>query len=104
MRDPKDIKILIVDDEPDIAELLGYDFEKLNFKVFTATDGKMAFEIALKEKIDIVVSDIRMPGGDGITLLDKLKKVNIEIPVVLFLSGHHDITDRKSTRLNSSHL
>jgi CheY-like chemotaxis protein len=92
MYDFSKISILIVDDEPDICELLSYDFEKLGTKVYVAHNGLDAFKIAMEQSIDAVISDIKMPGGNGITLLDELKKERKNLPVVLFISGHTDIT------------
>ncbi len=71
------LKIVVADDELPIREWLNYCLagEKDNFFVVgTASDGLQAFELAIKEKPDVVITDIRMPGMDGITLMKNVKQ------------------------------
>ena len=65
--------ILCVDDEVDILELFRDEFLELDYKVLEASNGVDAFEIFQNNKIDCVVSDIRMPGGDGVSLVKNIK-------------------------------
>ena len=58
-------KILLVDDEPDILEIVGYNLNKEGFKVYTATNGKDAIEVALSKKPDLIILDVMMPEMDG---------------------------------------
>ena len=85
------LKILVVDDEQDLREILQSEFEFEGATVYSAENGVKAFEIFQNEKIDIVVSDIRMPGGNGIDLLDKIKAINASLPLVLFMTGFSDL-------------
>lgn len=62
------VKILIVDDEPDILEFLRYNLEKEQFIVFSAGDGITGFQIAKKELPDLIILDIMMPKMDGVEL------------------------------------
>ena len=73
-------KILIVDDEKELRELLKETFEYRGFKCLTAKDGKEALEIANREVPSLIILDLIMPKLDGMD------------------------ADRKSTRLNSSHI
>ena len=66
-------KILIVDDEKDIIEFLKYNFEKEGFKVFTARNGNEGKQVAKKEKPDLIILDIMMPGMDGVELCQDLR-------------------------------
>ena len=59
-------KILVVDDEKDILEILKYNLEKEGYKIMTSEDGKSAVEIANNFKPDVVLLDIMMPGLDGV--------------------------------------
>lgn len=79
--------VLFVDDEIDICNKLAMSFELEDFKVFTANSGNQAIEV-LKNNIDIkfIVSDVKMPDGDGLFLLDYVKKNKANIPI-LMLSG-----------------
>ncbi|MEQ8625190.1 MAG: response regulator transcription factor [Vicingaceae bacterium] len=58
-------KILLVDDEPDILEIVGYNLKKEGFEVFTADNGKEAIKIAKAEKPDLIILDVMMPEMDG---------------------------------------
>lgn len=92
MREPKDIHILVVDDEESLRKAIIFDFKRKGFVVTGAENGTQAFEIVKNNRIDVVLTDVRMPGGDGIELLDKVKALNPELPVVMFITGFADIT------------
>ena len=87
MKNREDFNILIVDDEEELVASLKTNFELEGYRVFTAFGGYDALEIVNSEEIDFVLSDIRMPEGDGEMLLKKLQFSNPEIPVVLIISG-----------------
>src|SRR5688500_278842 len=59
-------KILLVDDEPDILEFLGYNLRKEGYEVITAGNGKDAIEVARRERPKLIILDVMMPGMDGI--------------------------------------
>ena len=63
---PSEIKILLVDDEPDILELVGFHLRKEGYTVFTASGGKEGVEIARKEQPALIILDVMMPDMDGI--------------------------------------
>lgn len=64
--DASEIKILIVDDEPDILSFVRYNLEKENYWVYSATNGNDALKMALKIQPHLVVLDVMMPGMNGI--------------------------------------
>jgi two-component system alkaline phosphatase synthesis response regulator PhoP len=68
-------KILIVDDEIDIIELLSYNLKKENFTVVTSMNGKEAINIASKIKPDIILMDVMMPEMDGIEACRQIKDI-----------------------------
>jgi two-component system response regulator (stage 0 sporulation protein F) len=86
-------KILIVDDENDLRETLVYTFQEDGFQVFEAASGKEAYDVVLENSVDIVLSDVRMPNGNGIELLDRLKQNNPASPKVLLISGYTDMME-----------
>lgn len=87
----KDKKILVVDDEEGIRDLVVSELEFNGAQCFQAVNGKEAFEIYQKEKMDAVISDIRMPEGDGIYFLDKIRENNIEPCTMIFMTGFSDV-------------
>lgn len=68
------LKILIVDDDPDILEFLSYNFKKKQFTVITASNGIEGIEMAEKHLPDIIISDVLMPKMDGIEMCRFIKK------------------------------
>ncbi len=96
--------ILIVDDEPDIRKMLVFDFKRQGFQTLSAASAAEAFELVLKQKIDLVLSDMRMPGGDGMSLLEKIRKIDPKIPVVIFLTGFADVTEEECIAKGASRV
>jgi len=86
--------VLCVDDEEDIIELFTDEFEEAGLNVLKATDGNAAYEIFKNNKIDCIVSDIRMPGGDGVELVKKVKADGSIIPIFL-VTGFSDYTSEE---------
>jgi two-component system, OmpR family, alkaline phosphatase synthesis response regulator PhoP len=84
----KQYKLLIVDDEPEIGELLSYNFRKKGFDVMTALNGFSGFESVKSFHPDVIILDIMMPYVNGINLCKELKTDSRfkNIPV-LFLSA-----------------
>jgi len=76
-------KILVVDDEQSMTQFLGIVLRKEGYQVTTVNSGREALEKFKSEAFDVVISDIKMPGMDGIQLLQDLKKQDASIPVVL---------------------
>ncbi len=76
-------KILIVDDDQSLREFLEIFFAEQGYKVCSASTGKEALALMKKEDVSLVLSDVRMPEMDGVTLLKEVKARNPEIPVIL---------------------
>jgi signal transduction histidine kinase len=83
-------KILLVDDEEGIRKVLGISLTDSGYKVFTAENGEEALQIFRKVNPSIVLTDIKMPGMDGIQLLQKIKNENPDTEVIM-ITGHGDI-------------
>ena len=90
MDEPAEKTILIVDDEPDIREVLGISLMDMGYRTLEAEDAPQAFDVFVKESPLIVITDIKMPGGDGIELLRKIKHENPETEVIM-ITGHGDM-------------
>ncbi len=83
------VKILLVDDEKGIRKVLKIYLQDMGYAVFTADNGKKAVEKIHGEFFDIILTDIRMPGMDGISLLKHVKK-NCPDTEVIMITGHGD--------------
>jgi len=85
------LKVLVVDDEPEILDLLNYNFTKKGIDVYTADNGRNAFEMMQKTRPDVIVLDIMMPVMNGIQLCELIRTIDSfkNIPV-LFLSACSD--------------
>lgn len=85
------IKILLVDDEQDILEFVGYALKKEGYSVFTALNGKDAIALAEKEKPDLILLDIMMPEMDGIETCGEIRKIpTLENVLVAFLTARNE--------------
>ncbi|MDJ0991477.1 MAG: response regulator [Desulfobacterales bacterium] len=82
--------ILLVDDEPDIREVLDIYLTDLGYTVHTAENGRKALDVFHRTVPSIVLSDIKMPGMDGIELLRRIKQESPETEVVM-ITGHGDM-------------
>lgn len=95
-------RILVVDDEPDIRELIKDILEDENYQVSVAADGQDAQAQFNKQLPDLILLDIWMPDIDGITLLKEFKQQNKAVSIVM-MSGHGTIeTAVEATRLGAS--
>jgi len=83
-------KILLVDDEEGIRKVLGITLSDAGYRVFVAENGQEAFRIFKTESPPIVMTDIKMPGMDGIELLKNIKRLNPDTEVIM-ITGHGDM-------------
>jgi CheY-like chemotaxis protein len=84
--------LLVVDDEADLRDIVASELEFMGAKVFQAENVASAKKILDDQSIDLIVSDIRMPGGTGIELLEYVKNKNVSSPPVILITGFADIT------------
>jgi two-component system alkaline phosphatase synthesis response regulator PhoP len=83
-----DYKILLVDDEQDILEFLGYNLRNEGFNIYTASNGREAIHIAAEIKPHLVLLDVMMPEMDGIAAYEKIRsRKELESTLVAFLSA-----------------
>ncbi|WKD85562.1 Alkaline phosphatase synthesis transcriptional regulatory protein PhoP [Polaribacter huanghezhanensis] len=83
-----DIKILLVDDEPDILEIVGYNLKNEGYQVFTAKNGAEGVKTARKVIPHLILLDIMMPEMDGIEACEKIRKIKeLEHVIVSFLTA-----------------
>src|SRR5215469_10445739 len=100
----KEASILLVDDEPVLLDIQGERFQQIAGQVFCAADGVKALEILATHKIDLIITDVRMPLMDGITLLKKVKADGLQNPRVILVTGYADISAREAYDLGAEAL
>ena len=78
-------KILVVDDEEDILELVRYNLDREGYQVVCAISGEEALELAAAERVDLIILDLMLPGIDGLEVARRLKQntTTKEIPIVM---------------------
>ncbi len=86
-------RILVVDDEPGICDLLAVSLKFQGFAVQTAPDGAAGLDAARRIRPDAVILDVMMPGMDGVGLLRRLRADGIDAPV-LFLTAKGEVDDK----------
>ena len=82
------MKILIIDDDPSIRETLEMFLHEKGYEVMTSEDGGKGLEAVQRERPDIVILDIRLPGMDGLEVLRKIKEKGEDIYVIMITAYH----------------
>ncbi len=97
-------KILVVDDEELLREILMEDLADNGAQVTGAANGTLAFELIKKQNFDAVITDARMPGGSGVVLIKNMNDYYKENrPPVFICSGYNDITKTEIESMKVSH-
>ncbi len=87
----RDIKILLVDDEPDILEIVGYNLEQAGYQVFKAENGKDAVKQAQKVKPHLIIMDVMMPEMDGMEACEKIREIpDLKDTIITFLTARSE--------------
>jgi CheY-like chemotaxis protein len=94
---PADYTLLVVDDDDTLRAALLWDLKRKGYQTLEAENGEIAFQLTRTHKVDMVLTDIRMPVCDGIELLKRLKQSNVELPIVMFISGFSDLTPEEAS-------
>ncbi len=84
-------RILLVDDEQDILEIVGYNLKKEGYDVTTAADGLQAVELAQQYKPHLIIMDVMMPNMDGITACEKIREIaELDKTIITFLTARSE--------------
>ncbi|MEG0773275.1 response regulator transcription factor [Clostridium sp.] len=86
-------KILVVDDEEHIQELIKFNLEKNNYEVITADNGKDAFEIAKEQQPDLVLLDLMIPGMDGLEVCKAIRRETAisNMPIIMITARGEEL-------------
>lgn len=83
--------ILLIDDDPDIVQMISYNLKKEGYKVHTAGDGEEGVRLAKNVKSDLILLDVMMPKMDGIEVCEVIREdENIEQPIIAFLTSRNE--------------
>ena len=87
----KDIKILLVDDEQDILEIVGYNLSQEGYQIVTASNGKEAIAKAKKEHPHLIIMDVMMPEMDGMEACENIRKIpELQDTIITFLTARSE--------------
>jgi two-component system, OmpR family, alkaline phosphatase synthesis response regulator PhoP len=87
----KDIKILLVDDEQDIIEIIGYNLLQEGYKIFSASNGKEAVKVAKREIPHLIIMDVMMPEMDGIEACEIIRNTpELSQVIITFLTARSE--------------
>jgi CheY-like chemotaxis protein len=95
-------KILVVDDEVYLREILAFDLEQQGYEVLQAESGRTALELVKTTPLDLVISDVRMPSGNGVELLRWIKQWSPHSPPFLFMTAFSDISADEALDLGAT--
>jgi DNA-binding NtrC family response regulator len=87
----KNLTVLVIDDEPDILELIEDEFKYQGYGTCSASCGNDAIELLKKTEVDIIVSDFKMPNGNGMSVLTYVSTMTKK-PFFFFVSGQADVS------------
>jgi two-component system, OmpR family, alkaline phosphatase synthesis response regulator PhoP len=88
MSDKQKVKVLVVDDEPDIVEILSYNLKKEGYEVETAEDGIKALKVANRFHPDVILLDIMMPNQDGVETCRQIREIpELKNAFIIFLTA-----------------
>ena len=86
--------ILVVDDEPALLEIFSLWLKRQGATVLAASNGAEALKVLTTQKVDALVSDMRMPVMDGVALVRGIHELCLSVPSIIFVSGFSDATPR----------
>ena len=82
-------KILIVDDEINVIKVIASRLKANNYDVVSASDGTFAIKKAIEEKPDLIILDVRMPAGGGVSVFENLKRLDSTMMTpIIFITAH----------------
>lgn len=100
----KNLKVLIVDDEPEIRLVLIDMIGDLFAETHAVTNGHEALEFIKNQNVDLILTDVQMPGMGGLELIRRIQEEKIKSPAIILLSGQLEITEKIALDLGATAL
>ena len=94
-------RILVVDDEPEVCNMLKKFLTKKGHEVFTALNGEEALSLVKKERPHMILLDIIMPKMDGMECLDQIKKIDKEVGVIMITAVKQEEVGKQAMKLGA---
>ena len=104
MASEKKFKVLIVDDEPEILDIVSDEFREAGMEADVAKSSSDAIKKIESTKFHAVISDYKMEGGSGFDILDFIEKMGDNAPLFFFMSGFYRLQDGENVRLGVEKL
>ncbi len=98
------LTILIAEYEVLLRGILKDEFQYFGASVLEAPNGRVAFELFKKSNVDVVISDVRMPGGDGLELIEKIRTAGKKMPIFFFSTAFADISEESAAKMGAAGL
>ena len=96
------MKILLVDDEEDILNIMGKRIESWGYELITAISGREALDAVKNKNPDVIILDYLMPEMDGVETLREIRKIDKELPVIIFTAYPDQRSIKGTTELGIS--
>jgi two-component system, OmpR family, alkaline phosphatase synthesis response regulator PhoP len=84
-------KVLIIEDESNIRELISYNLINSNYRVIEAEDGLQGLDMSIREKPDLILLDLMLPGMNGLDICKELRDKGSKTPIIILTAKHEDI-------------
>jgi DNA-binding response OmpR family regulator len=95
-------KVMVVDDDADLCGIIAEELAELGFDVVTANSGNKGLALLKQTKVDLVISDVKMPDGTGIDLLRNIRTGESTPPVVIMMTGFSDFKEAEMITLGAA--
>ena len=93
--------LMVIDDDPEIRDMLEHMFRERGFDVVTAADGEEGLRLSRERTPDLMILDIRMPRMNGLEVLATLKRAHPDLPVIVMSAGGEQALDQASVAMFS---
>ncbi|AXH15844.1 response regulator [Malaciobacter mytili] len=99
--DLKNLNILIVEDGKDIINIMNRTFKMIVNQISLANDGDKAMELYKTNNPDLILTDLRMPHKDGVEFIKELRKIDLEIPIIVITAYEDDLKEEEKQLVNA---